>query len=527
MKQEWIRDCLILLIGGGLIAGLFLSLETQPGYMDAEYYYVMAKLIYAGRGASEPFIWNYINNPTNIPVPSFSYWMPFTSFVAFVGMLLGRNTDWNSGRILFFALAAGVPVLTYAMGWVISQKRQVAWLAGMLAWFPVYYAPYLVTTDAFVIYMVLGTIWILLIKALLDENKDMVVLLGLVSGLMHLTRADGLIWFCLLMILLLIKYLKGGVPRKIVLLVMIKALCGYLLVMGGWYLRNYFQYGNIFPPGNQRLLWLNSYDEIFIYPPSQLTFGRWIDGGIHAILLTRLNALIQNLLSFLAVQCEIFLLPLLVWGLKSTWNKRVYGTVLSVWCVLLILMSFIFPFAGYRGGFFHAVSAFQPFIWGVSAAGMVSFVEWGVRVRGWNYERAWKVFSISGIILSFVLTVFVSYNRIVGNNPKGWEWTRSAEQYRQICRRLNELDLEDESAVMINNPVGFYLTCQKPAIVIPAGGEEALRAVSDVFNARYLVLEEHLPKELDLLYHNPSDFPDYRLIFTQDEWKIFQTVLKP
>ncbi len=66
-----------------LVARIAFALpQQQPGYMDAYYYTVGAQQLAAGRGFTEPFIWNYLDDPSGLPRPSHQYWMPLPSILA-------------------------------------------------------------------------------------------------------------------------------------------------------------------------------------------------------------------------------------------------------------------------------------------------------------------------------------------------------------------------------------------------------------------------------------------------------------
>ena len=56
--------------------------QEWPGYIDATYYYLIARGLAEGHGFSESFAWNYVDHPTALPHPSNAYWMPFPSLVA-------------------------------------------------------------------------------------------------------------------------------------------------------------------------------------------------------------------------------------------------------------------------------------------------------------------------------------------------------------------------------------------------------------------------------------------------------------
>ena len=80
---------LIVRIGVGL-------LQNNPGYMDADYYFIGGRNLAEGNGFSEFVIWNYLDNPSKIPHPSDGYWMPFASILAAIGMILTQSQQYFS-----------------------------------------------------------------------------------------------------------------------------------------------------------------------------------------------------------------------------------------------------------------------------------------------------------------------------------------------------------------------------------------------------------------------------------------------
>ena len=77
-----------------------------------------------------------------------------------------------------------------------------------------------------------------------------------------------------------------------------------------------------------------------------------------------------NLATTLAVQGEIFLLPLIgvaIWHMRK--DRRVQ-LVLLAWLLTLGVMTIVFPFAGARGGFFHSGAALQTVWWVLAPLGL-------------------------------------------------------------------------------------------------------------------------------------------------------------
>ena len=81
------RWYLFFLAALGLAVYLLVAVfQHTPGYMDAEYYYAGGLRLAGGDGFTEPFIWNYLDNPPGLPHPSHTYWMPLASLVAYLGI---------------------------------------------------------------------------------------------------------------------------------------------------------------------------------------------------------------------------------------------------------------------------------------------------------------------------------------------------------------------------------------------------------------------------------------------------------
>src|SRR5512134_2991683 len=105
--------------------GLAMSLavgrfQEFPGYMDADYYFAGGIQLAEGRGFTEPYLWNYLDNPKGLPHPSHTYWMPLASIVSGAGMGLAGQSAYAAGRLPFILLSACVPLLTAALALRIS-----------------------------------------------------------------------------------------------------------------------------------------------------------------------------------------------------------------------------------------------------------------------------------------------------------------------------------------------------------------------------------------------------------------------
>jgi hypothetical protein len=492
--------------------------QTQPGYMDAEYYYANGVRLTQGKGFSELFLWNYLDNPKMLPHPSFTYWMPLSSLLAAAGMELTGWVNFAGSKTGFLLLAACVSPLTARLAYALTNERWAALLAGFLAIFPGFYLAYLGITDTFGIAMVLGLLWLWVAHHALKRSPGERAFfldglgLGLVAGLMHLNRADGLIWLgmgglVIGMVLLVKRQQRESIPFRtqffIGVIVFAIFIVGYVLPMLPWFWRNQITFGTLFSPGSVKVLWITDYDDIYIYPASQLTPARWWAIGLGEIVRARLWALGQNLQTALAVQGMVFLLPLILvgaWHLRK--DRRVQLGALSYF-LIMVLFSLVFPFPGARGGFFHSGAGLQPLWWALVPVGLAVWINWGEKKRGWKATQARVILGVGLVGLAAFYSILITWPKVIGNQVAKPVWNQSAEEYIQLVSYSEKLGISDEAIGMVNNPPGYFTATGKMAIVIPDGGMTDLLDAAQRYYANYVFIDENHPEGLADLYKNP------------------------
>jgi hypothetical protein len=480
--------------------------------MDAEYYYAGAQRLATGQGATEPYLWNYLSNPTQLPVPSFAYWMPLVSLLAAAGLKLVPAGGFWSARLLLILLAATIPVLTAALAHRLVGRASLAWLAGLLALFPGFYLAYLTTTDAFAVYMLAGGLLFWLAARPLAARGAagwlQVIGLGLLAGCLHLARADGIVW--LLAALAVAGYAGWQLARPAgwLLLVIIRlglVMAAYGLVMAPWFARNLQVWGALFPPGGSRTLWLTAYEQTMLYPADLLTPAGWLNAGWSLHALVRWEALSANLQSTLAVQGGVVLLPFVLVGLWKLRASFVVRLAAAMWLLTFGVMTFVFPFAGINGAFFHSGAAFQPLWWALAPVGIEAVVLWLARLRRWERgQQVLRFVAVLMVVVGFLLSTGIYLTRVVGSEAGGWNWSRSDEHYRLVDQRLSGLGAQPDQRVLVNDPPGYYLAAGREAVVIPFGDEAMLLDAARQFEVDYLVLEMHNPYMLQDLYNQQS-----------------------
>lgn len=515
MKKKYYLLVYALSFAFFLAVGL---MQKTPGYMDASYYYATGRQLASGEGATEPFIWNYLNDPKAIPTPAFTYWMPLSALLAAFGMWITNSDSFLAARLPFVMLAALIPCLTvYFVSKVTTHKSYFA-LAAVFGLLSGSYLPYLSITESFTPFFVLGAIFLMITGCVLEiENPKRIVgfqylALGAIAGLMHLTRADGILWLGGGILVVMFVWLQrgktaGNLKQSAIELTLLIA--GYLLVMSGWFLRNLVLFGSIFPEGSNLAIWFTRYDDLFMYPARSLTFSRMVETGLSNILRVRARACLTNLETLIGVAGNVVLLPFMVIGAWKEHKKALTRLFLIMLSMLFLLMAIIFPFAGYRGGFFHSISAFQVYLWMFAIIGIETMVHWSVRKLKWVETKARMLFVVV-LILGIAGMTAISYINKV--QPASGTWDLSYSNYRLLADELEKLSGSSEYRVMINDSPGYFSATHREAIQLSSGTIQDISVLMDRYAIDYLVVDKDVPESLRSLYDTPGDQTEYSLV---------------
>ncbi len=473
-----LRSYLLLAFLGLCLAVGIAQFQHFPGYLDSDYYFAGGVQLAQGKGFTEPYLWNYLDDPQGLPHPSHGYWMPLSSILAAAGLWLTHQTTYSSGRLAFFLIAALVPVVAAAFAYQFTRRRELAITTGLLAVFSIYYAPFMPVTDNYGPYLILGGLFFLVCG--LQRNYAS-FLLGLLAGLLTLARSDGLLWLGLALILIFLRSVSsrkfGAMAASLAL-----ALAGFLIVMTPWFWRNYSIYGTLLAPGGRYLLWLKNYDQTFVYPASQLTMQSWLAQGWSSIFNGYLYALRMNLLNAFAAQGGIFLLPFILIGAWQYRKDECVRLGAAAWLCLLLVMTFIFPFAGARGGFFHSGAALQILWWTLAPLGLESVVLLA-RKRNLFTPQAFTIFRWALVGIAVLMTAVIISIRVLPG------WGEGEQNYPAIEAFLKQKGIEPTDVVMVRNPPGYYLMSGQPAVVVPYGDAATMQQVAQRYHVKFLILE--------------------------------------
>jgi len=483
----------------------------QPGYFDAYYYYDVAESLKSGRGFVVDFIWNYLDSPSSVSHPSNLYWMPVPSILAYLSFLL-FGLSYRASQVPFVILSALPPVLAYYLSHRLFGKPRYGLIAALLLIFSGFYMPYWVSPDNFTPFGVTTSFALLTLACGLEKGKPLYFgLAGLLVGLSHLTRADGvLLWVVLGSVLLVAFRQPKANPWRVreFLLSALLALGGYLLVMGPWFYRNWGIVGAPLSGAGTKTLFLRSYDDIFSYA-KDLTWQGYLAWGWEAILGSKIRAAAHNGLVFLGA-LQFYLAPLVAIGGWQVRRRRLYLPFFLYAALLYLTMTFLFTFPSMRGSMLHSTTALLPFLFALAPPGIEAFVEFMARWRrGWHPTTARAFFSLGFTGLAILISLFL-YSQSVflstSREPILPLWNERNRIYVQVAQSL-----EGDALVMVVDPPAYYYFTHRPALVIPNEEIEVILEVAHRYGAEYLILESDHPSTLSALYRGEMSHPSLHL----------------
>ncbi|MBI5350350.1 MAG: glycosyltransferase family 39 protein [Chloroflexi bacterium] len=496
-----------LLFALSLIFNLLIaSFLHAPNYLDDAYYYGGALRLAQGQGFTEPYVWNYLDSPTSLPRPSYLYWMPLTSIIAALPMMIfGQN--FFIARLPFIIIASLLPLITYHVSLITANSPRHALASSLITLFSGFYPIFFATTDSFALYaFIVSLTFIALYRGIESNQKRWCFFAGIGVGLAHLTRADGLL---LLIVVLIVAIFPNQKITPSPLHLFTFSLLGYFLITTPWLIRNLTLTGSPFGASGMATLWLVEYNDLFNYP-TNISFARYLNAGIVTILRGKLDALLINTQTIIAVQCLIFLAPLVTIGLWKLRTHALYRIVILYAGLLYAAMTFAFSFVGARGGLFHSGAALLPFYIPASLVGLDIVIDWiAARRSTSNGDQAKKFFSIA-------MTGFAALLTLIVISTRAREWNSVYDHYQKL-QTLTPAD----AVVISNNPPLVWVAANRSGAMIPNGDESMLLKVAEQFKARYVLMDKNHVAQLDSLYKEGKG-ESLKLVSEWSEYKLFE-----
>lgn len=484
----------------------------QPGTMDSHYYYGGGRSLLEFHAFVEPYIWNYLNDPPSLPTPSHLYWMPLASILVALAQTLLAKT-FAAARVPFVLLAAGLPLVSYLSSWRLTQNRRHAIVAALLTIFSGFYIPYWTIPETFAPFAIAGALALYALGRWMDSRRDAWLLgAGLLAGLAHLCRADGvlLLGVGLLLVTWGTLHRPKALARSVLALVI-----AYLIVMAPWFARNWQVIGRPLSSSGLRTVFLRNYDELYSYGtlPSLESYLSW---GWRNILSSKLQASWAGLQTFVAVNNLVFLTPFTVVGLWQTRRRSFLKPTLFYGIGLYGIMILLFTFPGARGGLFHSTAALLPTVFAAAMVGLDTCVAWAARHRRrWKPRQARRFFSVGIIALAVGLSALVYSRRVIGTGR--WtapSWNQADDAMVQVGSWIRTQETQPPT-VMVGNPPAFTYHTGLWAVAVPNEGPAEAVDAALRYGAGYIVLDSNRPSPLAALYLGQQDHPCLRVVWDE------------
>ncbi|MDZ4767798.1 MAG: glycosyltransferase family 39 protein [Chloroflexota bacterium] len=495
-------DLVFAVVAAAIAAALVFGIVGAPSFTDAYYHFNAAARMASGQGLTDAYVWTYIGAADSLPMPSHLYWMPMTSFLSGVSMiLLDAPGDYRAAQVPLALCVWGAGLIGYHLGRKLGGTVRHAWIAGLLTLLSPFFVRFWGATDTFAPYAFFGAACLVMIGAAVERPRAWRwAAAGGFAALGHLTRADGLLLlgvaglFALLCRVSLARRLTYGVWVTV----------GYVVVMSPFFARNLDALGAPLPLGGAQAIWFDEYNDLFNFPPDSTASTLFTD-GIGRALESRRDALVTNIGTVVAVEGMVVLLPFMLY---AGWRLRRDHFLHPFWLYALLMhiaMTFVFPFPGYRGGLFHSAAALIPCLSALAVVGIDAAVDAVARLRRrWRPIGAKRVFS--GAALALIALLAFSYARagrvdVVTNPPPLYAAVRDA--------------LPDGARVLFDDPPALYYFSSLGGkdgfggATLPNGDPDMLRAVAEAYLIDYLLLKTDraaVPAGLHSLFDAPPDF---------------------
>ncbi|MEM7331457.1 MAG: glycosyltransferase family 39 protein [Chloroflexota bacterium] len=481
-----------------------------PRYMDSYYYTTNGQQIASGAGLNEEIIWQFLDEPTRLPVPSHSYWMPLPSFLAASGYLF--SDSFRAAQAPFWFMSGLLPLLAYWIGQQLGLKRWQCLSGALFTAAGGFYAGWLNQPATFAPFAWFGGLCLLqLIIGVTNGKWHSWVLAGVLAGLAHLTRADGLLFLITAVFIIFLTHWqkKSGWMQEAGLLT-----AGYLLAMGGWFVRNMLIWQRPLPTAGTQTIFLTTYDDLFAYGRS-FDLNHLLEWGWGNIISSRLDALSLSIQTFIAINSLIFLFPFVVWGWFVLFRKK--RQLVLPWTVyaigLYVAMTFVFTFPGMRGGLFHSSIAIWPFCMIMAPVGIEQAVNAvAKRLPHWQPERAMRLFTGLFVVTAFVMTTALTVAR---QN----EEDVATAVYQEIGTML-----PTDSVVMVGNAPHFFFHTGLNAVSIPNEPLPILLDALEAFRVDYLILDANTPVPLLPLYQMEQASPQINLLQQMGDYQLYEII---
>jgi len=469
--------------------------RTHPHHGDISFYYAVARNLAEGRGFVIDYVWNFWNHPKGIPTFSNDWWMPLTSVLSALGMLVG-GVSYASAQDTMVVVTSVLPLVVYLLGSELWGSRAVGLVGAALATTfhlfldqvsaPLSHAPYVVLASL--------ALW-LIVRSMRDGRSWKWA--GAAIGLAQLARSDAIVLFGALAAAALVCRPR---PRWRALLA--APLC-WAAVMSPWWIHNLAVLGTPQPGGSLRAAFLPSYEAWYALPES-VTPQAWLAQGWGPVLELKRRISAVNLETAATgvvsgavnrsgawEHAPLVAMLWLSWiGLLTTLRRR-FVPFWTQWALVWVFYSLVFTAVGaesFRTGMYSV----YPTLVLCAAAGLLALARAASRLL--PAGESWRQRAAAALVAGASIWLVAGHLRYAraAMIERGAAIDEMYAAYTALRKQVIEpLGLQD--AVIMSREVHELnaLTGVK-GVMIPFEPEPVIREVARRYGARHILLVNNL-----------------------------------
>jgi hypothetical protein len=462
-------------------------LFNEPIYPDAYYYTSVARELAAGNGFQLEYIWNFVDvggrlpAEAVLPIPSNAHWMPLAALIQVPFLWLLGATPL-AAALPFWIVAALVAPLTYLIGLDARMTSWQAAAAGLLAAVPGSITPFLVQTDNFSIFMLLGALALWLCARGLKGHRGSFAVGGIVVGLAFLARNDGILLGVPFAVAFAFDLVRTPRAFRIGWWAALACVVGFVVVAAPWLWRQLDTFGSVSPSSaSGRILFIREYRELYSVS-TETTLSSFLGQGLGPLILSRLEGLRAALVAFATGPLLVVMTPLVLIG---AWRYRrdlafvpwlIYAVMLFVFAALVSAVHV--PY----GTFMHSAVALVPHGYLLVMLGLAALVHWvAARRPSWDAPRATRVFSVMVVTVCLVVSVVGTLLTV-----RGWRTERDG---RAAVLAELKVRAQDGDVVMSPDPGAYHYYGGWWGIVTPEDPLPVIEEAARRYGVRWLALE--------------------------------------
>ena len=471
-----LKDLLICVALFTLALVLRVALAAQlsfPQLDDPAGYIQLARNIAGGRGLISDVLWNYWVSFPAVTHPSNEFWMPLASLLMAGSLRLLGDTLFAVQLPGIIAGSLLAPVV-YGLGCTLwpAQRRWSA-LAALLVAVNAALIVEAVSADSSALYTLLAALALFVGARAIDRQQiSWAAATGLLCGLSYLTRSHALLLPAAIGLVALIRLRRRP---KILIAFLAALVCGFLVMIIPWWLRNQAVFGATQPIPLTAIMASRGYEDWFNYTnqPTLATLGQM---DLSTILSYRVDALLKALGVIVVMTFPAGLIGLPVALLRRETLFRVF-TIYAVGLYFGVCL--LLPSAAVTGSFYHSAGVFV--VW--AALGCMIAVKYLA-----ERPRA-RLFAVAGYALILGLTagqtVLVWSSTVATSRVEG-------QQFAVITRWVQD-NVPPGEPIITTQANTLNYTSGYPTLALPPLQDvTVLRQLADRYGARYVVVTEEI-----------------------------------